>query len=130
MCAIFTPRESRYKSINILLAAKFVIFITMYEIMLYQGFYGGDWENYYRMGLDLFFAYLFYRLGGVFLALLCISMSIFHLLNKLVPLDYQVIMICFQVLQLMYATWGMSDGIVDKLWAIVARFRPRRNGYN
>ena len=117
LAAILTPHESVYKRINLVLAAKFIIFIGLYEFLIGLGATGGMWEPIYRMGLDLSFAYLFYLVAGFYLSFLCVSMAIFHLLNTFTPFDYQTIMICFQVLQLMAASWGVIDGLIDRAYA-------------
>lgn len=124
--AALTPSESEYRSINIALAGKFMIFIGLYELFLWFGLYGGAWEDSLRMCLDISFAYLFFRVRGFYLSFLCVVMAIFHLFNAFLSFDYKIIMIGFQVLQLMAASWGVIDGLIDR---VCARFYGHRTNH-
>lgn len=132
--AILTPKESAYKNINLILAAKFSIFVGIMMIITGLNVYGagitdGWWVDAYRFILDSVFVYLFYRAGGMYLASLCVTMAFFHLTNIFVGYDYQPLMIGFQVLQLMAATWGVIDGFDCRLCARSTRRGVDQNGH-
>lgn len=114
--ALLTVKGTPECDLNRLLAGKFAIFISLYGLTLWAGFSGGWWEDLYRASLDLIFVYVFLKAGGKYLAVLCGMMFAFHVFNIFAEINeasYTRIMIGFQVLQLMFASWGASDGLIN-----------------
>ena len=114
IAALCTPIGTEYSKINLVLAGKFALFIGIHYLTVSAGLTDGVYIDIYRMMLDLTFMALFVAIGGTFLACVCFLMAVFHLLNVFMVFDYVTIMISFQALQLMAATWGMVDGIIDR----------------
>ena len=127
-----TPRASEYFKINMLLTGKFSLFIGIHYLLLRAGATDGPSTDIYRGMLDLVFALVFTwiafhskskiiplissSLGG-YLAFLCLVMAGFHFTNAIYQIDiidYTLIMIGFQILQLMASAWGTIDGLYDR----------------
>lgn len=107
--ALITPK-CKYRHINIALAGKFAVFIGLHYIIVSLGYTDGPYVDYYRAGLDFAFLFLFLYLRGYYIASLCFFMFMFHLINAQQQTEnYTVVMITFQVAQLMGAVWGALD---------------------
>lgn len=99
--ALATPK-GKYKHINIALAGKFAFCIGVFYAMNGLGYTDGPYVDNYRAGIDLVCMFLFIYLRGYYLASICFFMVAFHLFNASLQLeDYTIIMITFQVAQLM-----------------------------
>lgn len=122
IAAVSTPKDSQYKLINELLASKFGLFIGLHLITVSMGLGDGIYVDIYRAGLDTIFAFLFIVMSGYYLAFLCFSMAIFHILNTFMVFDYVMIMVSFQILQLMAASWGLIDGLIDRYFPCGFKF--------
>ncbi len=135
--ALFTPKLSQYKEINLLLVAEFVLTIGIDEIILASGVYDGIWFDAYKLMFNLIFVALFLHLGGTMLAKISGMISIYHALLIFSPLfnseviykyDYATIMSVFIVLQLILSFRGMLHGLCARRYHdIVWHGIDRRN---
>lgn len=128
LITLFTPK-GKNKDINIVLSAKFMLFIAIHYLTLKLGFVDGYWVDIYRTGLNLAFIWLFYLVGGFYLAFICLCLGLFHIYNIFFYTEYTEVIIGFQVLQLMVALWGMIDGLVDKHYPDRPRHHTHYHGH-
>lgn len=128
LITIFTPKGIN-KNINMVLSAKFMLFVALHYLTVRLGFTDGYWVDEYRAGLGLVFAWLFYLVGGFYLSFICLSTVVFHIYNVFYPANYTEVIIGFQILQLSVALWGMIDGLVDKCSPDNTCNRTHRHGH-
>lgn len=128
--ALVSVKDSKEQVINRILAGKFAIFISLHFLTVWSGMTDGAYVDVYRVMLDGIFAYIFYLAGGFYIAFLCVIMALFHIYSGATLLDAEVytgIMMGFQILQLMYAAWGASDGILSMVSHAYSRCCHRFN---
>lgn len=144
--ALLTPKDSEYHRLNKLILAMGCVFIGLTEIQLYLDIERSWMTCLANALLSLRFSYLFWPFSskhivcdnvGQYIAFLCVSMALFHMGNIFTGYSdsvYAAVMICFQVLLLMAASWGVIDGNsnrVDRWFRVIntwynAHFRRQR----
>ena len=123
--AIFTPKLSQYKDINLLLCSEFILTIGIDEVILASGVSDGSWFDVYKIGFNLMYVMLFIHYNGTMLAKVSSGICIYHLLLTLSPYfgstvifyyDYATVMSGFIILQLILSFRGMLHGLCARYY--------------
>lgn len=125
--ALLTPKISEYTRVNRLIVGMSCVFLGLSELHIALNM---EWTwliSVSNSGLSLIFAYLFWPKSkthllcdeiGRFISFLCVSMALFHIGDMLYNysvLAYASVVICFLMLLLMAASWGVIDGNSNRI---------------